>query len=92
MGDDLLSPCEAWRVWEELTLDHRVAFLSLSLEPLGLETAWRENVRSRAPSPKLWMDAYLAAWAEKSGLALATFDSGFRSYPRIELELLSSQP
>lgn len=87
MGDDLLSPDEAWRIWEELTLDKRTAFLPL--EPRGLEPAWRENIRDRAPTPKLWMDAYLAAWAEAAGLTMATFDSGFQNYPRIQMHLLS---
>ena len=90
MGNDLLAPDEAWRIWEELTLDRRTAFLPL--EPYGLESAWRENIRHRAPTPKLWMNAYLAAWAETAGLTVATFDSGFRNYPRIHLQLLTSNP
>jgi len=59
MGVDLVTPEQAWRIWEELSLDERVAWLPL--EPAGLTSTWQENIRNRAPTPKLWMDAYLAA-------------------------------
>lgn len=86
MGDGILTPGDAWLAWEKLILDERVAFLPL--EPVGIEAAWQRNISSRASTPKLWMDAYLAAWAETARLTLVTFDSGFRQFPLESLLLL----
>lgn len=89
MGDDTLQPAAAWLVWEKLVLDERSAFLPI--EPIGLAAAWRENIATRSATPKLWMDAFLAAWAQSSNLALVTFDTGFKSYQLDNLQLLSPQ-
>ena len=89
MGDDTLQPAAAWLVWEKLVLDERSAFLPI--EPIGLAAAWRENIATRSATPKLWMDAFLAAWAQSSNLAFVTFDAGFKSYQLDNLQLLSPQ-
>lgn len=89
MGDDTLTPDEAWLAWEKLILDERAAFLPL--EPAGLEDAWQNHIAGRAATPKLWMDAYLAAWAVTARLTLVTFDSGFRNYPLSSLQLLNPE-
>jgi toxin-antitoxin system PIN domain toxin len=86
MGEGILSPEEAWLVWEKLILDERVAFLPL--EPVGIDAAWQRNIAGRAATPKLWMDAYLAAWAQSGRLSFVTFDSGFKNYPLESLEIL----
>ena len=77
MGEDTLPPASAWLVWEKLVLDERTAFLPI--EPIGLAAAWRDHIATRIATPKLWMDAFLAAWALSSNLALVTFDTGFKS-------------
>ncbi len=87
MGKDTLNPDEAWLTWEKLILDERTAFLPL--EPSAIDSAWKRNIANRAPTPKLWMDAYLAAWADTAGLAFVTFDSGFRSFRLNSLEILT---
>lgn len=89
MGDDTLTPEAAWHVWEKLVLDDRTAFLPM--EPSGLEIVWQANIAARAATPKLWMDAYLAAWAQSAGLAFVTFDVGFRSYQLQHLQLLTPE-
>lgn len=89
MGDDTLTPDEAWLAWEKLILDERTAFLPL--EPTGLEDAWQGHITGRTATPKLWMDAYLAAWAESARLTLVTFDSGFRRFPLSSLLLLQPE-
>jgi toxin-antitoxin system PIN domain toxin len=89
MGEDTLTPDEAWLVWEKLALDERCALLPL--EPVGLEDAWQRHIAGRAATPKLWMDAYLAAWAETARLTLVTFDSGFRSFPLASLQILQPE-
>ena len=89
MGGNTHTPAAAWLVWEKLVLDERAAFLPL--EPVGLDEAWRTNIATRQSTPKLWMDAYLAAWAATAGIAFVTFDSGFKSYPLPELQLLQAE-
>jgi toxin-antitoxin system PIN domain toxin len=89
MGDDTLTPAAAWLVWEKLVLDERTAFLPL--EPTGLDSAWHNNIATRAATPKLWMDAFLAAWADAADIALVTFDAGLKSYQLQKLELLAPQ-
>ena len=86
MGEDTLSPDDAWLLWEKLILDERCAFLPM--EPAGLEEAWRRNISGRAASPKLWMDAYLAVWADSAGLLFVTFDGGFRAFSAGHLNVL----
>ncbi len=89
MGDDTHSPDNAWQVWEKLTGDIRTAFLPM--EPAGLDGAWRQHIASRTASPKLWMDAYLAAWAKSASLAFVTFDSDFKSFSLPDLQLLKME-
>jgi toxin-antitoxin system PIN domain toxin len=89
MGEGTLTPDAAWLVWEKLILDERCAILPM--EPVGLDSAWRKNIATRAATPKLWMDAFLAAWAQTAGLAFVTFDAGFKSYPLENLQLLTPQ-
>lgn len=89
MGEDTLTPDAAWLIWEKLVLDERCAFLPM--EPAGLDSAWRKNIATRAATPKLWMDAFLAAWAETAALDFVTFDAGFKSYPLGNLQLLTPQ-
>lgn len=43
-------------------------------------------------SPKLWMDAWLAAFAICAGLQLVTFDRGFAQFAGLELLLLDAVP
>ena len=75
---------EAWAVYRALARDERITFLS---EPPGLEEMWhRLSDRGRA-EPKTWMDAYLAAFALTSDIALATTDFGFRKFEGEGLEL-----
>ena len=87
MGVDTHSPDEAWLAWEKLAFDERCSLLPL--EPPELEVTWRKYIVGRSASPKLWMDAFLAAWAQAAGLSFVTFDAGFRSYRLGNLQLLS---
>ncbi|MEW6283542.1 MAG: PIN domain-containing protein [Candidatus Eremiobacterota bacterium] len=58
-------------------------------EPVGLDVHLRALTCSRLVAPKLWQDAYLAAFARASGLRLATFDKDFRQFPDFEVTLLT---
>jgi predicted nucleic acid-binding protein len=43
-------------------------------EPRNLEAELRALTAGATSSPKTWMDAYLAAFAEAANLTLVTFD------------------
>ena len=77
---------QAWDTYERLVTDGRVDF-ELH-EPPGLEGLWRRFTSRALASPKLWMDAYLAAFAVAGGLSFVTSDSGFRQFPGLTLVLL----
>lgn len=79
MGDDVLHQAEAWAVYDRWLVDARVRFLE---EPPGIERRFRGLTRTKQSSPKIWADAYLAAFAEASQLTLVTFDRAFRGKAR----------
>ena len=85
-GNPPLTNAEAWQVYQGLLGDSRVAYAA---EPQDLEQHWqRLAVRDNA-SPKIWMDAYLAAFAMTSGSQLVTIDAAFRQYEGLDLALLT---
>lgn len=58
-------------------------------EPDSVEPVWHQLTvidKSNA-SPKVWMDAYLAAFAICADIALATLDSDFVKFQRHGLDL-----
>jgi len=73
------------------------AFLSLAnvcerSEPPGLVPLWERLAARETPSPKVWMDAYLASFAIAGGLRMVTLDRDFKAYEShgLNLELISS--
>ena len=71
-----LSTAEAWTAHDYLFLDDRVVFLS---EPPLLEEAFRNVAYRNQASPKLWADAYVAAFAEVAGAKVVAFDQALAS-------------
>jgi predicted nucleic acid-binding protein len=70
----------------QLLRDDRV---SLRIEePSGVEPRWRRLALRDQPSPKLWMDAYLAAFALAGGYRMVTTDRAFRQFPELDLLVL----
>ena len=59
-------------------------------EPDATEVALRRFTQTRQKSPRLWQDAYLAAFAVTAGLQLVSFDRGFRQFAGLELTLLGA--
>ena len=49
-------------------------------EPPGLVALWHRFAAHATVSPKVWMDAYLAAFAIMGGLRLVTLDHDFTSF------------
>ncbi len=76
MGSDVKKMAEAWELWDKVCRDDRIAFLS---EPEEIELEFRRRLGLGSPSPKVWADAYLLAFASVAGLKLVTFDRGLRS-------------
>jgi len=60
-------------------------------EPSGLESRWLELAGLRSASPKVWMEAYLAAFAILHDMELVTLDRDFRNFEKdgLKLRLLS---
>ena len=56
-------------------------------EPSGLESRWLELAGLRFASPKVWMDAYLAAFAILHDMELVTLDRDFRNFAKDGLKL-----
>ncbi|MFN0078260.1 MAG: TA system VapC family ribonuclease toxin [Prosthecobacter sp.] len=76
-----LSNNGAWAVYEAFIADDRIVFQP---EPPGVGTIWKKFTARRTSSPKLWMDAYLAAFAMASGAQLVTTDKSFSQFPGLD--------
>lgn len=85
-GDDAVTLSEAWGIYDTLTSDPRVAYAE---EPLQLESKWRGHTERDTFSPKVWNDAYLAAFAESGALEVVTFDKGFAQYSGMQSTILT---
>ena len=66
---------EAWALWDRVWADTRVSFLP---EPANIEKDFRAYSRLSSPSPKVWADAYLLAFAAVAGLKVVTFDHALK--------------
>ena len=77
-GRPLRMP-QAWAAYDRLFADDRVAFFD---EPRGTEVRFRHYARDPQPSPKLWADAWLLAFAECAGGSVITFDRALAARAR----------
>jgi toxin-antitoxin system PIN domain toxin len=57
-------------------------------EPTGLFPIWRRLGALPSASTKVWMDAYLAAFAAAGQLELVTLDQGFSKFPGVSVTIL----
>lgn len=80
-----LSNREAWSALVQLMDDDATGFAA---EPEDLDPVWRQLAQRESPSPKVWMDAYLAAFAITGSLRLVTLDKDFRNHVPSGLDLL----
>lgn len=85
-GVPRLTNEEAWVAYEALLADDRV--IVQPDEPPGLEHYLRDFAIRPTASPKLWMDAYLAAFAVAGSYTLTTFDAAFRQFHDLDVVLL----
>ncbi|HJR50051.1 MAG TPA: TA system VapC family ribonuclease toxin [Gemmatimonadales bacterium] len=86
-GNPPLTNREAWQAYEAFLADYRIGFRAE--EPAGLEARWKELAGRDDASPKLWMDAYLAALALSAGYRMVTTDAAFRQFAGLDLLLLT---
>ncbi|ORV18231.1 type II toxin-antitoxin system VapC family toxin [Mycobacterium celatum] len=82
-----LTNSQAWAACAAFLEDDRIVLTSR--EPDGLEAQWKAFAVRRSSAPKVWMDAYLAAFARTGGFELVTTDTDFRQYRGIGLRLLT---
>ena len=87
-GNPPLTNREAWRVYDQFMEDDRIAFFN---EPEGLEETWKAFALRESSSPKLWMDAYLAAFALTSGCQMVTTDKAFSQFKGVKTLVLKSK-
>lgn len=87
-GNPPLTNDQAWQTYQAFAADDRIGLVDG--EPPGLEHAWVALAATTAASPKLWMDAYLAAFAHSAGYTLVTTDAAFAQFPDLDLRLLSA--
>lgn len=89
LGEEALEAAQCWAVWHQLLEDERFRFAPE--EPPGLDAALERYTVGRAFSPRLWTDAYLAAYAIAARLILVTFDRGFRGIPGLTCRVLGAE-
>jgi uncharacterized protein len=80
-----LSNKTAWSIYDKLLADSRIGWVE---EPSGLEAYWRRFASRSQASSKLWMDAYLAAFAVTGKYKLVTTDKAFRQFKGLDLLML----
>jgi hypothetical protein len=85
---DVRDTRAAWRVYDAMMTDDRFSFLG---EPSRLDDVLRTLTTAQNFSPKLWADAYLAAFAISANLDLVTFDQAFKQFKNLRVTILKSE-
>ena len=85
-GSQRISNSLAWDRWKYLASMPQTLILG---EPPELEDHWSSYAQSDLPSPKRWMDAYLAAFARAYGIPLLSLDRDLRAFEGLDFELLA---
>lgn len=81
-----LSNKAAWSTYEAFLADERISWVE---EPRGLDSLWKKLASGTRPSPKLWIDAYLAAFAMAGRYQFVTTDKAFKQFKGLDLVMLS---
>jgi uncharacterized protein len=71
LGRNVRTQLECWSIYDRWIDGGKAALVADSLE---LDAHFRRRAAGDSASPKVWADAYLAAFAESGGLTLVTFD------------------
>jgi toxin-antitoxin system PIN domain toxin len=76
---------DALHLLNSLTALPQIGFLD---EPKAAEPLWYRFASLKTASPKVWMDAYLAAFAIKGGAEFVTLDKDFTKLEKHGLQLV----
>ena len=77
---------KAWQIMEAYLANPHIKFVD---EPANLAAQWKNLVVRQTASPKLWMDAYLAAFAIAGNHEFVTTDSAFAQFPKLTATILT---
>ena len=86
VGPQALTLQQAWLKYDFYLSYPQITFV---VEPIGVESRWRNMSDIPACSPKMVNDAYLAGFAVAGGYELVTFDQGFKQYPGLNCTILT---
>ena len=86
-GNAPLTNPEAWSTYKGWLTSRLVAWTD---EPPALESHWHRFAAKKSASPKLWMDAYLAAFAVAGHFQLVTTDKAFKQFKGLDCLVLGS--
>lgn len=86
MQEDVLDTAGCWTLWHRLLEDERFRFVSD--EPSELDAVFEQFTAGRGYSPRLWTDAYLAAYAQTAQFSLVTFDRDFQAFPGLAHQII----
>jgi toxin-antitoxin system PIN domain toxin len=87
-GNPPLSNAAAWAKYQEWLA---TALIGFAHEPAGIEMHWRRLAAANSASPKLWMDAYLGAFAIAGGMQLVTIDRAFQQFKDLDSLVLARE-
>ncbi len=79
MREAVLTQRQCWALYARWIEGERAV---MRADPEGLDEAFRKITLGNTPSPKVWADAYLAAFAETAGLTLVTLDKALAEKAR----------
>jgi len=79
MGSSVKTQRQAWQQYDAFILDGNALMMA---EPANLEESFRRLSTLDSSSPQYWGDSYLAAFAEKTGVRLVTFDKALAARTR----------
>ena len=86
-AEDALTLDNAWNCYDRFLEDSRIGFI---LEPLGLDHSFRLFTSDSSYSPKVWNDAYLAAFSAAAKARLVSFDRAFERYKQLDCVILDN--
>jgi toxin-antitoxin system PIN domain toxin len=84
-GAEAMTNADALRAFDDLMASPIVGYLE---EPKGISDIWPQIASRSSASPKVWMDAYLAAFSIAGELTMVTTDKAFRSFEKAGLHLV----